>query len=140
MNLTKKLHEFEKLLKQAQKLIKSDSSAEQAVVVLTSKGTMFSFINKNITSGNVEAEISFVRKLEENKDIEIRYIICMWGDASLDVPSCHLRNMLAELDVSNQNTEILLKSGEGFQVKSMKALVSPPRSQQENSSEKEDYK
>lgn len=115
---------FEKLIKEAEKLLKSDLSAEQAVAVLTSKGNIYSFANHNVMSGSVEDEIAFVRALTENGDAEIRYMVCMWDDATPDVPSCHLRNLLVEINPANQNIEILLKSGEGFLVKSMRGLGS----------------
>lgn len=113
---------FEKLIKEAEKLLQSDPSAEQAVVVFTSKGNIFSFANHNVMSGRVEDEIAFVKALTENDDAEVRYMVCMWDDATPDVPSCHLRNLLVELNPANQNIEILLKSSEGFQVKSLKVL------------------
>ena len=120
--MNQNLLEFERLKKETEKLLKSDPSAEQAVVVLTSKGNIFSFANHNVMSGSVEDEIAFVRALTENDDTEIRYMVCMWDAAALDVPSCHLRNLLVELNPANQNIEILLKSGEGFLVKSLKVL------------------
>ena len=122
--MNQNLLEFEQLIKEAEKLLKSDPSAEQAVVVLTSKGNIYSFANHNVMSGSVEDECAFAGFLTENDDTEIRYMVCMWDDATPDVPSCHLRDLLVELRLSNQNIEILLKSGEGFLVKSLKALVS----------------
>ena len=73
-------------------------------------------------SGSVEDECAFTRFLAGNDDAEIRYMVCMWDDATPDVPSCHLRNLLVELNPANQNIEILLKSGEGFHVRSLKVL------------------
>lgn len=120
--MNQNLLKFENLMKETDKLLKSDPSAEQAVVVLTSKGNVFSFANHNVMSGSVEDEIAFVRALTENGDAEIRYMVCMWDDATPDIPSCHLRNLLVELNPANQDIEILLKSGEGFLVKSLKLL------------------
>ncbi len=123
---------YKNLLKEAEKLLKADPSAEQAVVVLTSKGNMFSFANRNVMSGSVEDEIAFVRALTENGDTEIRYMVCMWEDATPDVPSCHLRDLLVELNPANQNIEILLKSSEGFLVKSLKVLFGSIKAASEN--------
>lgn len=116
--------DFEQLIKETEKLLRSDPSAEQAVAVLTSKGNIYSFANHNVMSGSVEDEIAFVRALMENGDAEIRYMVCMWADAAPDVPSCHLRNLLAEINPANRNIEILLKGGEGFSVRSLKVLAS----------------
>lgn len=123
MNMKNSILEFERLLKQVEKIIKHDLSAEQAVAVWTSKGDMFCFANHSIMSGNMEDENNFVRTLAENGNKEIRYVVCMWNDNTLDVPSCHLRDLLIELNPSNLETEILLKNGEGFQVKSLKMLM-----------------
>lgn len=120
------------LIQEAEKLLKSDPSAEQAVVVLTSKGNIFSFANHNVTSGSAEDEIAFARSLTENDDTEIRYMVCMWNDSTPDVPSCHLRNLLVELSPANQNIEVLLKSGEGFLVKSLKVLFGSFKAASEN--------
>ncbi|MDE7239082.1 MAG: hypothetical protein K2N41_05155 [Lachnospiraceae bacterium] len=123
MNMKNTTLEFEKLLKQVEKLIKFDLSADQAVAVWTSKDNMFCFANHSIMSGNMEDENNFVRTFAENGDKEIRYVVCMWNDTTLDVPSCHLRDLLIELNPSNLETEILLNNGEGFQVKSLKMLM-----------------
>lgn len=115
--------EFEKLLKQAKELIMSDPSAEQAVAVQTSEGIVFCFANHDVISGNTADEAAFAKTLSESGDTKIRYAVCMWSDFSLDVPSYHLRNLLAGLNFFNQETEILLRSGEGFIAKSMKFML-----------------
>lgn len=114
---------FEKLVKQAEELIQSDLSAEQAVAVLTVKGNVFCFANHHVTSGNTEDEAAFCENLKKNGDTRIKYAICIWNDTIFDIPSCHLRNLLTELNPFNLETEILLKNGEGFQAKSLKELV-----------------
>lgn len=115
--------EFESLLKQAKEFIVSDPSAEQAVAVQTSKETIFCFRNHDVCSGNTADEAAFVKTLSENKDTKIRYAVCMWEDFSLDVPSRHLRNLLVGLDSFNRETEILLRSGEGFVTKPLKFML-----------------
>ena len=70
MNMKNTTLEFEKLLKQVEKLIKFDLSADQAVAVWTSKDNMFCFANHSIMSGNMEDENNFVRTLAENGDKE----------------------------------------------------------------------
>lgn len=109
--------EFEKLLNQAKELISSDPSAEQAIAVRTSNCHILSFANHNIVSGETADEEAFIKALAENKDTKILYAVCMWSDFTLDVPSYHLRNMLADLNPSNQEAEFLLNSGEGLIVK-----------------------
>lgn len=115
--------EFEKLLKQAEELAKSDSSAEQVIAVLTSKGNIFCFCNHDVTFGNTVDEAAFIKILTESGDTEIRHAICMWNDSTLDVPSRHLRDLLVNLNPSNRETEFLLIGGGGFIVKSLKVIM-----------------
>ncbi len=115
--------EFEELLMRVKELISSDSSADQAVAVLTFKGSLLYFANHNVMSGSVEDEIVFCKTLTESGDTQITHAVCMWNDFTLDIPSRHLRDLLVELDPSNLETEILLIGGEEFQVKLWKELT-----------------
>lgn len=115
--------EFEKLMKQAGELAASDPSAEQVVTVLTAKGHIRWFLNHNITSGSTADEAAFIKALAESGDTEMAYTVCMWSDSAIDVPSLHLREQLMELNPSNGETQILLRSGEGFVVKPFRVLA-----------------
>ncbi len=123
MNMKNNILEFERLLKQVEKLIKFDLSAEQAIAVWTSKDSMFCFANHSIMSGNMEDENNFIKTLVENGDKEVKYVVCMWNDSTLDVPSCHLRDLLIKLSPVNLETEIILRNGEDYQIKSLKMLM-----------------
>lgn len=109
--------QFEKLVKQAEELIRSDLSAEQAVAVLTAKGNVFCFANHHVMSGNTEDEIAFCENLKKNGDTQITHAVCIWNDFTFDVMSRHLRDLLTECNSSNVEAEILLKGEEGFQIK-----------------------
>ena len=115
--------EFEKLIKQAGELAASDPSAEQVVIVLTAEGHIRWFFNHNVTSGSAADEAAFIKTLAESGDTEISYAVCMWSDSAIDVPSHHLREQLMELNPSNRETQILLRSGEGFVVKTFSVLA-----------------
>ncbi|MDE7298621.1 MAG: hypothetical protein K2N94_07300 [Lachnospiraceae bacterium] len=118
---------FEKLREQARELLSSDPSAEQAVAVLTSGERIFCFANHDVTSGSTADEAAFVRTLAESGDTEIRAAVCMWSDSALDVPSHHLRKLLADLNPSNLEAGFLLNGGECSIVKPLKILLSPGR-------------
>lgn len=115
--------EFEKLMRQAEELAASDPSADQVVTVLTAKGNIHWFFNHNVTSGNTADEAAFIKTLAESGDTEITYAVCMWSDSAIDVPSHHLREQLMELNPTNRETKILLRSGEGFVVKPFSVLA-----------------
>lgn len=115
--------EFEKLMEQAGELAAADPSAEQVVAVLTAKGHTRWFFNHNVTSGSTADETAFIKILAESGDTEIAYAVCMWSDSAIDVPSNHLREQLMELNPSNRETQMLLRSGEGFVVKTFRVLA-----------------
>ena len=127
MSMNKVPAEFEKLRKRARELLSSDPAAEQAVAVLTSGGRILCFANHDVTSGSTADEAAFVRTLAESGDTEIRAAVCMWSDSALDVPSQHLRKLLADLNPSSLEAGFLLNSGEGFVVRPLKILLSPGR-------------
>lgn len=116
---------FEQLTKQAESLLRSDISAEQAVCVLTGNGNVRWFLNHDIMSGNTSDEAAFIESLKEGGDTGVRYAVCMWRDFWLDVPSWHLRERLVQLNASNRETEVLLRGGDGFVVKPLKVMVPP---------------
>lgn len=116
---------FQALWKRAESLIMSDPSAQQAVAVRTAKGSICCFLNHDVVSGNTADEAAFAKALAESADTQIRYAVCMWHDSVLDVPSRHLRDLLLDLDPSNQEAEFLLYSGEGYAVKPLKVMIPP---------------
>lgn len=116
-------HELAKLFKQAEELVKSDPTAEQAVVVKTVKGNLLCFLNHDIASGSTKEEDDFVRVLAEKEDTEIRYAVCMWNDLTIDMMSLHLRESLVKLDSYNKETIVILKDAEGFLLKSLKTCL-----------------
>ena len=115
--------EFEKLWEQAGELAASDPSAEQVITMWTAKGHIRGLLNHGVNSGDTAGEEAFIRELAENGDTEISYVVCMWRDHTLDVPSHHLRESLAELNPANPEAKLLLRSGEGFLVKPLRVLT-----------------
>lgn len=115
---------FEPLLTKANALLEADPSAEQAIAVLTCKGDCFSLLNHGIRSGSTGEETAFLEGLAEKDNAALQYVVCMWNDGNLDVPSAHFRELLTMLNPANSETEILLKGSEDFLAQPLKVLFS----------------
>lgn len=111
------------VLIKAEELVKSDSSAEQCVVVWTEKGNLSYLVNHDIISGNTGEEDAFLKTLVENKDAKIRYAVCMWRDLTIDMMSHHLLESLIELDSANKETIVILRTAGGIQTKPLQSCL-----------------
>lgn len=123
MKENQSLPEIEERIKRAEELIKSDSSAEQCVVVWTKKGNRFSLLNHHIISGSTKEEDAFLKTLAENEDIEIRCAVCMWSDYTIDMMSHHLLESLIGLNPANKETTVILRTVGGFQTKPLRSCL-----------------
>ena len=82
------------------------SQYTQAVVLHSSTGNEYSTIIRNaLSEGKVDA-VSLLQKIQEAKDCEMCFVLCMWQDQCIDIPSFAFRNLL--LDLNEKNSESLL--------------------------------
>lgn len=104
--------DMELLLAEAERLIRIDPTAQQVILVQTSKSQLYHLLNHGIDSGDTTEEEHFVEMLREKGDTEIRYLVCMWKDSVIDLPSAHFRRRLIELSPQNAAALVFLR-GEG---------------------------
>ena len=114
--------EFAIMYERAEKCMKEEFAAEQAIVIMTGKNEMYSFANFDVLSGNTEAENRFVQLLNLKNDTEVVKCICVWRDGMPDIPLWHFRDMLGSMNPRNQDTKILLKAKEGYIIKEIKDM------------------
>lgn len=117
--------EMEELLYEAEKLVESEGSlsqGEQVIVVLTAKSHRFSLVNHNIMEGDLSKEENFIKGLVEVGETEIKYIVCMWQEYMLDIPSQHMREQLIKLNPLNKEMYLLLKGTENYLIKKLKDI------------------
>ena len=117
--------EMEELLYEAEKLIESEGSlsqGEQVIVVLTAKSHRFSLVNHNIMEGDLSEEENFIKGLVEVGETEIKYLVCMWQEYMLDIPSQHMREQLIKLNPLNKEMYLLLKGKESCSIKKLKDI------------------
>lgn len=114
--------EMNALLKRAEELIADEPSAQQAVAAWTTGGRMVAFANRDVISGSSVDEAAFIGALVDSGDTGLRYVLCIWRSAAIDVPSARLRRMLMDLNPVNEQAEVLLRTDSSFVVKPMKEL------------------
>lgn len=92
----------------------------QVIVVITAKGNMYhtlvadATVNKFIKVGIEESALLDI--LKANHEEEIKSIICMWPDESIEMPSYVLRKKICAMHPNNKNAEMIL-SGENCFIK-----------------------
>lgn len=110
---------FDNMLSTAKEILADAEKSEhtQAVVFLTSSKKEYYVLINNALSPDKECECDLVANLKANEDTEISYILCMWHEGSVDLPSYDFRKMLLQMDEKNANSEIFVLTDSGYQTK-----------------------
>ena len=101
---------FDKMRQTSESLLKDISTTKmtQAVVLLSSKGKEYSTIIEDVLAEEKLAEKSLLRELLANDDTEIGYILVVWKNGCVDVPSYDFRKMLCCMNPENKNAAIFM--------------------------------
>lgn len=85
-------------------------SGGQVIVVQTEKSNIYHFINHLYVDGQLngksEDEEKFIQMLLDKGEPVLKYIVCMWNEYSIDVPTMNFRKIL--LTASEKNTDAML--------------------------------
>lgn len=103
-------HQILKTIETSKNEILSYPDYDQLITVKTIKSNMYSFANK-IECMNAHYEEDFINQLIRQEDFEIEYVVCVWNDGSLDIPSMNFRQLLLQASEKN-NHAILVMLGE----------------------------
>ena len=60
------------------------------------------------------------------KDTEIRYVLCMWQDSGIDVPSYAFRDLLCTLNSKNSESLLFVMTAEGVSVTKVSTTMKYP--------------
>ncbi len=106
---------FENMKKTAVELLCSTNKDKytQAIVLYSTTGNEYSDIINNACSKDKAEEKVLLEKLKLAEDTKMRYVLCMWQDNNIDVPSFALRKMLCELDPKNQEALSFVMTTDG---------------------------
>ena len=116
------ISEFEVLVGEAKNEIRFHPDAEQVIVVRTTKKRIRSFVFHSMEE-IVQEDNVFVRQLVDQDDVEIDYIVCMWNNYGLDMPSIAFRKCLLEASSKNEETLMVLQGEYDFTIRSMKSTM-----------------
>ena len=95
----------------------------QAIVLYSATGNQYHEIIKNACSKDMTEEKELIEKLKAAGDTEIRYVLCMWQDNNVDIPSFAFRKMLCDLDQKNQEAILFVMTTEGISATKMSATM-----------------
>lgn len=106
----------------ALQLLQQYPSAMQIIVVLTSSGNQYHMAIDDIPQNRVISENAITELLLQNQDTQVQYLVCMWSNGSIDVPSWHLQELLSSIDPKNSHAQILVNTFHGLHTKSLHSL------------------
>ena len=93
--------------------IADKSQYTQAIVLHSSTGNDYSTIIRNALSEEKADEESFIRKIQENQDSEMTFVLCMWQDQCIDIPSFAFRNLILNLNEKNSDSTLFVMTADG---------------------------
>lgn len=107
---------FENMKETALDLLRNTKKEQytQAIVLYSAAGNKYREIIKNACSEDKTGEKELLEKLKAAEDTEIRYVLCMWEDTNIDIPSFAFRKMLSLLDSKNQEALLFVMTAEGI--------------------------
>lgn len=116
-----KLKALSYLLEQGLQVLAQKDAPEQTVLLLTEKGSLCTLI---MEERPVYRELdTFLETRKGEADTRILYLLCLWRDGSLDVPSAELRKALLALNPGNSRARVLLNGGDGLNLKPLSVMM-----------------
>ncbi len=85
----------------------------QAVVLLSVTGNEYSTLIKNALSEDKADENALFERMKNVNDTEICYVLCMWQDKCIDIPSYAFRELLFSLNPKNMDTLLFVMTADG---------------------------
>ena len=116
------LSKFEVLIATAKNEVRLNPDAEQVVVVRTAKNHIRSYVFRSMEE-IVKENNPFVSELIEQDDAEIKYIVCMWNNYGIEIPSIGLRKSLVAASANNENAYMILNGEFDFVGRTIKSTM-----------------
>ena len=85
----------------------------QAIVLRSSNQNTYSIIICDALSMEHRDETSLLKNIQEAKDSKINFVLCMWQDHCIDIPSFAFRKMLLQSNTENSETTLFVMTTEG---------------------------
>ena len=106
---------FERMKKSAADLLQATQKDKytQAVVLYSKKRNEYRALLCYAVSNEKNNEAALLEALWAAKDTELRYVLCMWSDGGIDIPSYALREMLCTIDPRNADSLCFVMTKDG---------------------------
>lgn len=85
----------------------------QAIVLRSSKGNEYGTVIRNALSKERSDEQVLLQKIQDANDSTICFVLCMWQEQCIDVPSYDFRKALLELNEENAEAMIFVMTACG---------------------------
>ena len=107
---------FDQMKQKAEELLSNidKSKYTQVIVLLSAKENEYSIVVRDALSKQNVDENLLLFKLQEAKDSEICFVLCMWQDSCIDVPSFNFRKLLLGLNEKNSETTMFVETADGI--------------------------
>ncbi len=101
----------ERLIEETRKCMAEHPTAQQVILVKTAKGNIYTCVNNNyviendmiMSVGDFKDETNFIQMLVDADDVEIKYIVGMWKNGGIEVPSMHFRKAILDICPKNED-------------------------------------
>lgn len=116
---------FEKMMGTARDILNNAEKGEytQAIVLLSANGAEYAALIKNALSEDKSDEKALLERLTIANDTEIEYLLCLWQDGGIDLPSYRFREMLYETDQRNTECKIFVLTQNGTSVVKLEKTI-----------------
>jgi len=85
----------------------------QAIVLYSVTGNQYGAVISNALSEEMTEETTLLNKAILARDTEIRYVLCMWQDQSIDIPSYAFREKLCACNPKNKDSLLFVMTSDG---------------------------
>lgn len=106
---------FHGMMNTATKLLSGAEKSQytQAIVLHSAKGNEYSTMIRNALSEEKSDEKALLYQIQEANDSEIDFVLCMWQDEGIDIPSFDFRKLLLESNEKNADTALFVMTADG---------------------------
>lgn len=85
----------------------------QAIILFSSSEKVYEAVIKNALSEEMIDEVCLIQKIMNAENTEICYVLCMWHDKSIDIPSFAFRQLLLALNPKNSAASLFVMTTDG---------------------------
>lgn len=116
---------FDNMKKSASELLKDAETSQytQAIVLSSVNGKEYGAAINNAVSEEKADETALLERLKAVNDTKIHYVLCMWQDGSIDLPSFAFRNLLCAIHPDNSEALLFVMTDDGVSSVSLSATM-----------------